>query len=149
MTMGNHPEANKETICKWITEFHKLDEDKARGMLFDECYVENSEYFQGTKTLDKAGHLAMIKGIEAGFDPKKSSKGWETELHDIIAQDDTVAALFTMHATHTNKFARVASTGKRVPFKIQIHAFFDEEGKILYEHFSMDMESVMAALTAE
>jgi predicted ester cyclase len=142
-----NPETNKKTLLKWLTEFPILD-DEAREKLFDESFAGNTVLIQGTERLDKAGHLGMIKGFEAGFDPN-TNKGWETEMHDIIAQGNTVAALYTIHATQTNEFAGVASTGKRVPFKCQFHAFFNEEGKIGDVHFKMDMESAMAILTTE
>jgi predicted ester cyclase len=139
------PEANAETVRKWLSGFSNLD-DEAREKLYDECYAPNHVLIQGTKRDDKTGHLAILKGFEASF----GNKDWETEIHDIVAGEKSVAALYTVYATQTSEFAGVASTGKeRVPFKSQIHCFFNEDGKITDVHFHIDIESAIAFLTAE
>jgi predicted ester cyclase len=139
-----NPEANAATIRKWLNEFCNLH-DEAREKLFDECYAPNHVLIQGTKRDDKTGHLALLKVFEASF----GNKDWKTEIHDIVAGEKSAAALYTVYATQTSEFAGVASTGKCVPFKGQWHGFFNEDGKITDVHLHLDMESVIAFLTAE
>jgi steroid delta-isomerase-like uncharacterized protein len=76
-----------------------------------------------------AGYLAIIGMMRGGFPDIQ----WT--LEETIAEDDKVAARFTMRATHKGTFYGVPPTGKKIEVKaMNIYRFSND--KILEEHGS-------------
>jgi len=71
-----------------------------------------------------AAHLMMLKAFP----------DYRTEIDDLIAEGDEVAARITMSGTHHGEFMGVSPTGRRVTFSGMYIARL-EQGKIV-EHWS-------------
>jgi predicted ester cyclase len=67
--------------------------------------------------------------LQAAF----SERRWE--LHQVIAEDDTVVVLGTFHGRHTGAFMGLAPTGRSVAFR-QVHVLRFQDGMAI-EHWAV------------
>ena len=88
-----------------------------------------------------AGYLAVIGMMRGGFPDIR----WT--LEETIAEDDNVAARFTMRGTHKGTFYGVPPTGKKIEVKaMNIYRF--SNGKILEEHGQSDLLGLLQQIGA-
>ena len=88
-----------------------------------------------------AGYLAVIGMMRGGFPDIR----WT--LEETIAEDDNVAARFTMRGTHKGTFYGVPPTGKKIEVKaMNIYRF--SNGKILEEHRQPDLLGLLQQIGA-
>ncbi|HMI10340.1 MAG TPA: ester cyclase [Bradyrhizobium sp.] len=88
-----------------------------------------------------AGYLAIIGMMRGGFPDIQ----WT--LEETIAEDDKVAARFTMRATHKGTFYGVPPTGKKIEVKaMNIYRFSND--KILEEHGQPDLLGLLQQIGA-
>jgi steroid delta-isomerase-like uncharacterized protein len=88
-----------------------------------------------------AGYLAIIGMMRGGFPDIQ----WT--LEETIAEDDKVAARFTMRGTHKGTFYGVPPTGRKIEVKaMNIYRF--SNGKILEEHGQPDLLGLLQQIGA-
>jgi len=87
------------------------------------------------------GYLAIIAMMRSGF----SSVKWQIE--DMVAENETIAARFTMRGTHDGHFMGVPATGR--PIQVQAINFYRlAAGKIVEEFGQPDMMGLMMQIGA-
>ncbi len=87
-----------------------------------------------------AEHIADLSARHAAFD------GARFEIHQIVAEGDTVAVRYTFHGTHTGEFMGVAATGREVTRPSA--AFFTvANGKVVEGCVVSDGAGLIAQLT--
>ncbi len=106
---------------------------------FVEDYVRHG--FGGPSMGSLAEHVADLQARHAAFTNARF------EIHQLLAEGDTVAVRYTFHGTHTGEFLGVAPTGREVSRPSA--AFFTvADGKVVVGNIVSDGGGLMEQLTA-
>jgi steroid delta-isomerase-like uncharacterized protein len=132
-------EANKAFMHRF-TEFINTANEKLAGELISTDAIFHvpgrSEPMRGP-----SGYLAIIGMMRGGFPDIQWS------LEEMIAENDKVAARFTMRGTHKGAFFGVTPTGKKIEVKAtNVYRFSD--GKIVEEHGQPDLFGLLQQIGA-
>ena len=88
-----------------------------------------------------AEHVADLEARHAAF------SGARFEIHQMVAEGDTVAVRYTFHGTHTGELDGIAPTGRTVTRESS--AFFTiADGKVVEGAVVADGHALLAQLTA-
>jgi steroid delta-isomerase-like uncharacterized protein len=136
-------ESNKQLMQKFNEFINTADERLAQELIARNAVFHvpgQVEPLQGP-----AGYLAIITMMRGGFPDIK----WT--LDEMIAEEDKLAARFTMRGTHHGSFLGVPATGKRIA--VQAINFYRLSGsKIVEERGQPDLlgllQQIGAGLTA-
>ena len=132
-------EINKQVMQRFVTFINTASADLAVELISPNAmfYVPGrSEPMTGP-----GGYLEIIQMMRAGF----SDIQWT--LDDLVAEDDKIAARFTMTGTHNGPFLGVLPTGKHI--KVQAFNFYRLlNGKIVEEHGHPDLMGIMQQIGA-
>lgn len=86
-------------------------------------------------------HVADLRSRHEAFDDARF------EIHQMVAEGDTVAVRYTFHGTHTGEFLGIAATGRAV--NRPSTAFFKvADGKVVEGNIVSDGGGLLAQLTA-
>jgi steroid delta-isomerase-like uncharacterized protein len=87
------------------------------------------------------GYLAIVSMMRIGFPDVQ----WQ--LDETIAENDKVAARFTMRGTHQGVFFGIAPTGKKIAIRaINFYRFLD--GQIIEEYGQPDLLGLLQQIGA-
>jgi steroid delta-isomerase-like uncharacterized protein len=88
-----------------------------------------------------AGYLAIIEMMRGGFPDIQ----WT--LEEMVAEDDKVAARFTMRGTHQGTFMGVPPSGKKITVQA-MNIYHLSDGKFVEEHGQPDMLDLLQQIGA-
>ena len=133
-------EANRELIRHIMEDgFNRADMSVVHES-FAEDYVRHGRGVPSMGSL--AEHVADLQARHAAFDDARF------EIHQLVAQGDTVAVLYTFHGIHTGEFQGIAPTGRAVTRPSS--AFFRiEGGRVVEGTVVADGGGLVAQLTAD
>ena len=114
-------EQNKEIIRRWIEEVNKENFEQ----LFNELWAEDCLQYMNSnpEPVDNKQFKQMIENYYSNF-PASTH-----EVHNIIAKDDKVIAMFTARTIHDMDSYGVPATGKELAWRA-IAIFQISDGKI-------------------
>ena len=118
-----------------------IEENKAIVRRYQEIYNSNNVDDLNEVVAEDFLTPRMMPGMPPGLEGAKSihkatllgMPDWHTEIEDMIAENDKVAARITMTGTHTGDFFGIPATGKKISFS-GIYVVRIENGKIV-EHW--------------
>jgi steroid delta-isomerase-like uncharacterized protein len=135
-------EQNKEIIRRWIEEVNKENFEQ----LFNELWAEDCKQYMDTnpEPIDNKRFKQMIEQYYLNF-PASTH-----ELHNLIAKEDKVIAMFTARTTHDVDSYGVPATGKEIEWRA-VAIFRISDGKIktrwevadilsMYEQLGMELK---------
>jgi steroid delta-isomerase-like uncharacterized protein len=133
------PKANK-LLMQQFTEFINTASEK----LADELISSEAVFHvagQSHPMQGPAGYLAIIQMMRGGF------PDIEWTLEEMVAEDDKVAARFTMRGTHLGAFFGVSPTGKKISVQA-MNIYRLSRGQILEERGQPDMLTLLQQIGA-
>ena len=138
--MSEVSQQNRRLIERFVSEFiNKGDTAKAAEFVSTEAIFHVPGAPEPLRGPD--GYTALVGMLRHGA----PDIGWTIE--EIVADDERVAARFTMSGTHTGPLFGVPATGKR--FSALSMGFYEiTGGKIVAEHGMPDMLSILTQLGA-
>jgi steroid delta-isomerase-like uncharacterized protein len=95
--------------------------------------------FHGSRELDRAGYVGFYEALCAAF-PRM-----EMTFHQVIAEGDRVAIMFTTDTTHEGPFMNTPATGKPIQVRGQLIRRI-EDGRVAEEWESVDMLGLLQQL---
>lgn len=123
-------EKNKSVMGKFVEFINTANEELAGDLISEEAIFyapTNPEPLRGTK-----GYMIILNMMRSSF-PDISWK-----LEEMVAENDSIAARFTMTGTHKGEFFNIPPTGKT--FKINVMNFYRfSNGKIVEEYGQPDI----------
>ncbi|HET9851689.1 MAG TPA: ester cyclase [Candidatus Limnocylindrales bacterium] len=132
-------ERNKETVRGIVERIFVRQEDAAIDELVSEDFVPHTF---GPMPKGREGLREGMQRAGAGVsDP-------EFTIHDLIAEDDRVAARLSTSARHTGTFMGIEPTGNRYSID-EIHIFRLRDGQLVEHWHAFDTASLMAQLKGE
>lgn len=101
-----------------------LEENKAIVRRYQEIHNSNNLDALSEVVTEHLLTPRIMSGMKPGLQGAKQVHAttligmpdWHTEINDLIAEGDKVAARITMAGTHTGNFWGIPATGKRVEF---------------------------------
>jgi len=118
-----------------------LEENKAIVRRYQEIYNSNNLDSLSEVVSEELLTPKIMSGMKPGLQGAKQVHAttligmpdWHTEINDLIAEGDRVAARITMTGTHTGNFCGIPATGRRVEFS-RIYVVRIANGRIV-EHW--------------
>ncbi len=132
-------EINKQAMQRFVKFINTASKELAEELISPKAMF----YVPGRPgpMIGPDGYLEIIQMMRGGF----SDIQWT--LDDLVAEDDKIAARFTMQGTHNGPFFGVLPTGK--PIKVQAFNFYRLlNGKIVEEHGHPDLMGIMQQIGA-
>lgn len=126
MTTTEHLTKNKHIVDAFIQELFTKGDLSAVDRHLDPGFVDHDESFPGAPDGPEGMRFAAAVIREAAPD-------WHSELHQLIAEGDTVVEVFTASGTHRGELFGVAGTGRTLTLRgINV---FRLEGDRIVEHW--------------
>jgi steroid delta-isomerase-like uncharacterized protein len=119
----NLVERNKNIMKRFETMINTADDSIAEEIVASDApfYTPASpEPLYGGK-----GYLSIVHWMRTGF----SDVQWK--LEEMVAQEDKIAARWTLTGTHDGEFLGVAPTGKKVKVTLMNFYYFNEDGQVI------------------
>jgi len=132
-------ENNKQTMSRFLEFINTASESLANELIS----VDANFYVPGQPEPIRgpAGYLGIILMMRSGFPDIQ----WV--LDDLVAEDEQVAARFTMRGTHQGTFFGVPATGKSIEVRaMNFYSFTD--GRIIEEFGQPDLLSLLQQIGA-
>jgi steroid delta-isomerase-like uncharacterized protein len=133
-------EANKAVMHRFTEFVNTANEKLATELIAPDAIFHVpglSEPLRGP-----AGYVTIIRMMRVGFPDIQ----WV--LEDMVAEEDKVAARFTLRGTHQGTFFGVPPTGKTIV--VQSMAFYHlSAGQLVEEHGQADMLGLLQQIGAE
>ena len=132
-------EASKLTMQKFVEFINTASATLADELISTEAIFHvpgNPEPMRGP-----AGYLAIIAMMREGFPDIQ----WT--LEEMVAENDKVAARFTMRGTHRGTFFGVAPTGKKIAVQA-MNLYRLSDGKFVEERGQPDMLGLLQQIGA-
>lgn len=129
---------NKELMKRFETMINTADEELAKELVSDTAafYTPASpEPLCGGK-----GYLSFVYFMRSGF----SDVQWK--IKDMIAQEDKVAVLWELTATHDGDFFGVKATGTKIKTTVMNFYYFNKEGKVVNDVAAEGMVGILKPL---
>lgn len=130
-------EKNKSVMGKFVEFINTANEEMAADLISEEAIFyapTNPEPLKGTQ-----GYMLILNMMRNSF-PDISWK-----LEEMVAENDSIAARFTMTGTHKGEFFNIPPTGKA--FKINVMNFYRfSNGKIIEEFGQPDIFGLLQQL---
>ena len=132
-------EINKQIMHRFVEFINTADEKLAAELISPDAifYVPGRpEPMKGPE-----GYLAIIRMMRSGFPDIQ----WT--LDDMVAEDDKVAARFTMRGTHQGKFFGVPPTGDKIEVRA-MNFYRLSEGQFVEEFGQPDLLDLLQQIGA-
>ena len=113
---------NKELMKKFERMINTADDELAAELVADDApfYTPASpEPLYGGK-----GYLSVVHWMRQGF----SDVQWN--LNDMVADEEKVAAYWTLTGTHDGEFLGIRPTGNKISVSVMNFYYFNAQGKI-------------------
>ena len=133
------PEASKQVMIRFTDFINTASETLAAELISPEAIFHvpaRSEPMRGP-----AGYLAIIQMMRGGFPDIQ----WT--LEEMVAEDDKVAARFTMRGTHLGTFFGTSSTGKKIAVQA-LNIYRLSHGQIIEETGQPDLLGLLQQIGA-
>ena len=134
----NKIEKNIEIMHKFETMINTANEELANELVSETAafYTPASpEPLYGGK-----GYLSFVYFMRSGF----SDVQWK--IKDLVAQEDKVAVLWELTATHDGEFLGVKATGTKIKTTVMNFYYFNEEGKVINDVAAEGMVGILKPL---
>lgn len=129
---------NKDLVRK----FYDLIEKEDYEAVSDLCHKDFVFYFQVDSPIK--GAAGFVKSEKANFD---AFKGFSMRIHEIIAENDKVAAYLIFEGTHSGKeLMGIAPSGNLVRFSLFMLLTI-KDGKIIEKRAHFDRADILAQLS--
>ena len=132
-------EANKLTMRRFVEFINTASAGLAKELISPNAVFHvpgRPEPMRGP-----AGYLAIIEMMRGGFPDIQ----WT--LEEMVAEDDKVAARFTMRGTHQGTFMGVPPSGKKITVQA-MNIYHLSDGKFVEEHGQPDMLDLLQQIGA-
>jgi steroid delta-isomerase-like uncharacterized protein len=132
-------DANKATMKRFVEFINTASEQLAAELI-----AEDAEFFvpgRPDPLRGPAGYMSIIGMMRSGF----PDIAWT--LDEIIAEDDRLAARFTMRGTHQGSFFGVPPSGKKIEVRAMNFYRFSN-GQIVEEFGQPDLHGLMQQIGA-
>ena len=133
------PDANKGVMIRFTEFINTASETLAAELISPDAIFHvpgRSEPMRGP-----AGYLAIIRMMRGGFPDIQ----WT--LEEMVAEDDKVAARFTMRGTHLGTFFGTLSTGKKIAVQA-LNIYRLSHGQIIEETGQPDLLGLLQQIGA-
>jgi steroid delta-isomerase-like uncharacterized protein len=132
-------ESNKRLMRKFTEFINSANKQMAEELISPEAIFfvpGHTEPMRGP-----AGYLAIIGMMRAGF------PNIQWSLDELVAEDDKVAARFTMRGLHQGEFFGVPPSGKKIEVKA-MNFYRIADGKFVEEHGQPDLLGLLQQIGA-
>lgn len=127
-------EINKQRMTSFVTFINSASENLAKELIAPDAVFHVPGRLQ--PLTGPEGYLEVIGMMRTGFPDIQ----WT--LDEMVAEDDKVAARFTMRGTHQGPFFGVQATGKTITVPA-VNFYRFSEGKITEERGQPDLLSLL------
>lgn len=131
---------NKELMKKFEQMINTADNELAAELVADDApfYTPASlEPLYGGK-----GYLSVVHWMRQGF----SDVQWK--LNDMVADDEKVAAYWTLTGTHDGEFLGISPTGNKISVSVMNFYYFNAQGKITNDIAAEGMIGILRGIGA-
>ena len=131
---------NKELMKKFERMINTADDELAAELVADDApfYTPASpEPLYGGK-----GYLSVVHWMRQGF----SDVQWN--LNDMVADEEKVAAYWTLTGTHDGEFLGISPTGNRISVSVMNFYYFNAQGKITNDIAAEGMIGILRGIGA-
>ncbi|QIH34791.1 ester cyclase [Sphingobacterium puteale] len=126
---------------KLVRNFYNLLEQENYSAVAELCHPEFVFYFQVDNPI--LGAEGFVASEKANFD---AFKGFTMQIHEMIAENDKVAAYMIFEGSHTGKVLYgIEPTGKRIRFSLSMLLTI-RDGKIYEKRAHFDVADIKAQL---
>jgi predicted ester cyclase len=132
-------ERNKQVARQVIERIFMRQEDSAIDELVSESFVAHTF---GPMAPGRDGLREGMRRAGAGVSDARF------EIHDMIAEDDRVAARLTTSARHTGRFMGIEPSGNRYTID-EIHIFRIRDGQLIEHWHAFDRAALMGQLKGD
>jgi len=130
-------EENKALVRQWIQ-----DVDKGSLDFIDKWMTSDLQtYINSPDPMDLAGYREMMSAFLGAFSDLRH------EIHYMVAENNLVAAGFTLHMVHTDEYQEIAPTGRSISIE-GIVVVRLRDGKIVEEWLVVDFAALQQQLEA-
>ena len=130
-------EENKDLVRR-LTE--EIDQKGSLDFIDKWFTPDYQAHFNGVD-MDTAAFRETYSAVLSAFSAMRH------EIHFMVAENDLVTAVMTVHATHTGEWEGIAATGRNVSVA-DIAAFRFQDGKVAEEWVVVDMAGLNQQLEA-
>ena len=131
---------NKELMKKFERMINTADDGLAAELVADDApfYTPASpEPLYGGK-----GYLSVVHWMRQGF----SDVQWK--LNDMVADEEKVAAYWTLTGTHDGEFLGIHPTGNKISVSVMNFYYFNAQGKITNDIAAEGMIGILRGIGA-
>ena len=128
-------DANKALVYQWLEAWREKD-----LVLLDELFTQ--DYAVNGNVIGPEGVKQAVQFLHAVF------ADVSVEVDELVAEDDKVAARWTVRGRHVGDFMGIAPTGKYVELQ-GINIYRVRDGKLSANHERTNVAEVIQALKAE
>ena len=131
---------NKELMKKFEQMINTADDELAAELVADDApfYTPASpEPLYGGK-----GYLSVVHWMRQGF----SDVQWK--LNDMVADEEKVAAYWTLTGTHDGEFLGIHPTGNKISVSVMNFYYFNAQGKITTDIAAEGMIGILRGIGA-
>ena len=131
---------NKELMKKFERMINTADDELAAELVADDApfYTPASpEPLYGGK-----GYLSVVHWMRQGF----SDVQWK--LNDMVADEEKVAAYWTLTGTHDGEFLGISPTGNKISVSVMNFYYFNAQGKITNDIAAEGMIGILRGIGA-
>ena len=131
---------NKELMKKFERMINTADDELAAELVADDApfYTPASpEPLYGGK-----GYLSVVHWMRQGF----SDVQWN--LNDMVADEEKVAAYWTLTGTHDGEFLGISPTGNKISVSVMNFYYFNAQGKITNDIAAEGMIGILRGIGA-
>ena len=134
--LGQDLEENKALVRQWIQDVDEGSLDYIDKWMTSDFQV----YVNSPDPTDLAGYRQMISTFLSAFELRH-------EIHYMVAENNLVAAGFTLHMVHTGEYQAIAPTGRSISIE-GIVVVRLRDGKIVEEWLVADFAALQQQLEA-
>lgn len=140
--MATTTEAKKELVHEYLAAWDDAEPEAVTEVLADDFETTHEDLTGTEMQLDVEG----FQDLMAGYFEALSESGHE--IHDLVAEGDTVIVRLTYSGVHDGEFLGIEPTGNRVEVEEYL-TFYIEDGAIVDLHSLADNTALLRQLDLE
>ncbi|NKB71295.1 MAG: hypothetical protein GKR89_29835 [Candidatus Latescibacteria bacterium] len=134
-----HSEKNKALLQQFLDEY---DQNWGKSVDYlDQWFTDDFKVHFNNETMDAAAFKALLPAFYEAF------ADFRHEVHFMVAEDDLVTSVQTIHIKHIREWEGVAATGATVSLN-DIAVLRIRDGKFAEEWVALDMAGLVQQLEA-
>ena len=133
-------EQNKKLMKKFETMINTADEKLA-----EELVASDAPFFTPASPeplCGGKGYLSVVHWMRGGFSDVK----WH--IKDMVANEDKVAVMWDLTATHDGEFMGIKPTGKKISVCVMNFYYFNKDGKVTNDIAAEGMIGILRGIGA-